>query len=144
MTERNEEYGKGSATYDAVGGLEGLTQLVKDFYQIMDESAEFSPIRKMHPDAISISEDKLLAFLSGWMGGEELYSKKYGSISIPGSHYHLDIGEEERDMWLGCMQVALDKQEGYPEDLKDYLMKQFAFPAELIRSVCQSRKDNKG
>lgn len=142
MTRTNEEYGEGSATYDAVGGMEGLTQLVIDFYEIMDESSEFSTIREMHPDDLLVTVDKLVSFLSGWMGGEELYSKKYGSISIPGSHYHLDIGEAERDMWLACMREALDKQDDYPVQLKDYLMKQFAFPAELIRSVSQSRQNS--
>lgn len=127
-------YGEGSETFDAVGGLEGLQKLVTNFYQIMHESPDYRAIRDMHPDNLDLSIDKLVSFLSGWMGGEALYLKKYGGGGMPKVHMHLEIGKAERDMWLACMNEALSKQD-YPESLVKYLNSQFVFPAERIHQV---------
>ena len=137
-----EKYGVGSATYEAVGGLVGLTNLVTDFYTIMDQSPAYKVIRDMHPADLRESIDKLVCFLSGWTGGEQLYAKKYKAIGIPRVHAHLSIDEAERDMWLACMHEALLKQE-YPYSLVKYLMRQLAIPAERVRIVSvASRKQN--
>ena len=127
-------YGEGSATYEAVGGLDGLTHLVTDFYTIMEQSPDYKLIRDMHPKDLEESIDKLACFLSGWTGGEQLYAKKYKAIGIPRVHAHLSIDETERDMWLACMHEALRKQ-NYTESLVGYLMKQLAIPAERVRVV---------
>jgi len=138
MIQTVHPYGDGSATYEAVGGLEGLEKLVTDFYKGMHESPDYKNIRDMHPKDLDLSIDKLVCFLSGWMGGEALYLKKYGGGGMPRVHMHLDIGEAERDNWLSCMHEALLKQD-YPEQLVSYLMTQFSFPAQRIYDVCQSR-----
>ncbi|MEH6456952.1 MAG: group II truncated hemoglobin [Cocleimonas sp.] len=131
MTEIIPKYGEGSATYDAVGGFIGLQKLVTEFYRLMHESPAYKAIRDMHPQDLALSVDKLASFLSGWMGGEALYLKKYGGGGMPKMHMHLTIGEAERDMWLACMHEALLKQD-YPKSLVIYLMTQLAFPAERI------------
>lgn len=127
-------YGEGSATYDAVGGLVGLQKLVTQFYNIMHESKDYHAIRDMHPKDLDLSIDKLVSFLSGWMGGDTLYMKKYGGGGMPQKHRHLNIGTAERDMWLSCMLEALQTQD-YPEALVEYLMIQLRFPAERIHQV---------
>jgi len=132
------EYGTGSASYDAAGGELGIRQLVRDFYAVMENNPAYTSIRSMHPKDLSISEDKLSCFLSGWLGGERLFAKKYGSISIPQVHAHLKIAAEERDMWLNCMQEALILQP-YSDDFKAYLLKQLWIPAERIRVVCEQQ-----
>lgn len=125
-------YGNGSSTYEAAGGLNGISQLVDDFYNIMDESESYTALRKMHGNDLELSKDKLTCFLSGWMGGEALYGEKYGSISIPQAHAFMKIGIEERDMWIACMKQALDRQ-NYPASLVQYLIEQLSIPAERIR-----------
>jgi len=132
------EYGEGSASYDAAGGLSGLQQLVKYFYDVMCRKPDYAVIRDMHPKDLTVSEDKLVCFLSGWLGGERLFAKKFGSISIPQVHAHLVIYEKERDMWLNCMQEALAKQP-YSDDFKVYLLTQLKVPAERIRMACERR-----
>ncbi len=127
-------YGEGDATYNAVGGEQGLKALVHTFYKIMDESPDYKKIRDMHPKDLTETTDKLFVFLTGWMGGKREYTKKYGPISIPGAHAHLAIDELERDMWLNCMTEALIQQ-GYAEDLIEYLIIQLGRPAERIREV---------
>lgn len=131
-------YGKGDATLQAVGGLTGLQSLVETFYHIMENTPQFRPLFDMHPSSIELTIDKLVSFLSGWMGGEKLFSKKYGPISLPQAHAHLIVTEKEKAMWLNCMAAALDEL-GYPEDLKAYLLPKLEFPAERIRQVSAAR-----
>ncbi len=142
MSEITPKYGEGSATYEAVGGFVGLQKLVTEFYHLMDESPDYKGIRDMHPKELDLSIDKLASFLSGWMGGEALYLKKYVGGGMPKMHMHLTIGEAERDMWLACMHEALIKQ-NYSDSLISYLMVQLAFPAERIHQVSNSIHQNK-
>ncbi len=128
------EFGEEAATYNAVGGDQGLQALVDEFYKIMDESPDYKKIRDMHPKDLTETIDKLLVFLTGWMGGKKDYADKYGSISIPGAHCHLAIDEAERDMWLDCMKEALINQ-NHDNGLIEYLIAQLGMPAERIRQV---------
>jgi len=129
-----EMFGEQDATYQALGGLDGLVKLVDEFYDAMETLPEAKRIRDMHKDDLTVSRDKLVCFLSGWTGGPRIYGDKYGSINIPMAHQHLTIDENDRNAWLLCMKAALDRC-GYPEELKDYLLEQLYFPAERIRQV---------
>jgi hemoglobin len=124
-------YGFEDTSFKAAGGVVGIQKLVKDFYHIMDSHAEASSIRKMHPDNLEISIDKLARFLSGWLGGPPLYNERYGSISIPAVHAHMVIGTHERDSWLDCMEQAIEMQP-YRSDFKKYLLTQLRVPAERV------------
>lgn len=127
-------YGQGDHSFQTAGGVEGIQALVEEFYHQMDIIPEAAHIRSLHPKDQSESIDKLARFLTGWMGGPSLYAEKYGSISIPGAHHHIDIGIAERDAWLLCMEKALHRQTDYPQDFRDYLLKQLSFPANLCRN----------
>jgi len=133
----NAKFGEGDASYQAVGGVDGLLKLVNVFYDVMEVLPEAKEIRDMHPRNLVVSRDKLFCFLSGWMGGPRLFAEKYGPIAIPRAHAHLVVNEAERDAWLACMKEALEKLD-YPEDFKDYLMIQLRVPAERIRLVAKS------
>ncbi len=126
-------YGQGDATFQAAGGAEGLKKLVNDFYDKMESMPRAKDILSMHPEDLTETRDKLYCFLSGWMGGPRLFGEKYGSISIPKAHQHLNIGVEERDAWMCCMRNAL-KNQPYPEALKSYLLDQLSKPAEACRT----------
>ncbi|WP_319380620.1 group II truncated hemoglobin [Thiomicrorhabdus sp.] len=139
MLKNHMEYGMGDATYQAVGGYEGLVKLVDDFYLAMETVPEAKHIRSMHRQDLSESRDKLTHFLSGWMNGPQIYMQKYGSINIPQVHAFLDVGDAERDAWLLCMQIALKKQ-AYPAALQEYLLEQLFKPAERIRQVSQEAR----
>ena len=132
------QYGEGDSTLQAVGGLTGLRHLVETFYRIMENTPEFRPLFDMHPGDLETTIDKLTSFLSGWMGGERLYSKKYGSLHLPQAHAHLIVTEKEKAMWLNCMAAALDELK-YSEELKGYLLPQLEFPAERIRQVSAAK-----
>ena len=54
-------------------GEEGIRMLVDAFYDHMDLDPEFAGIRKLHPEKLDGSRDKLYWFLCGWMGGPNHY-----------------------------------------------------------------------
>jgi len=128
-------YGKDDATYQAAGQRAGICALVGTFFDIMSSNPAYRRIYDMHPPNNEVSRDKLALFLCGWMGGPRFFVEKYGSVSIPGAHAHLDITEVERDMWLSCMREALVVQD-YSPALQVYLLEQLAFPAERVREAC--------
>ena len=133
-------YGKGDATFFAVGEETGVRALVKQFYTLMASQPRYQTIRSWHPENLAESEDKLALFLCSWMGGPRLYRAKYGSINIVQAHKHLSVTVEERDQWLSCMSEAL-VQLNYPDDLVDYLLLQLRHPAEQIRQNCAGQID---
>lgn len=127
-------YGLGDASFQAAGGVDGITQLVDDFYQFMDDLPEARTVREMHQSDLAIVKDKLARFLCSWLGGPRLYHERYGAISIPGVHKPFSIGVDERDAWLLCMRNAV-AQQPYEPDFADYLNAQFRIPAERIYQV---------
>jgi hemoglobin len=129
--EGERAYGEGDASFQAAGGIEGITQLVDDFYELMDSLPEAAAIRRMHPRDLTESRDKLARFLCGWLGGPARYNERYGRIRIPVAHEHLRIGPAERDAWLLCMEHAIARQP-YRPDFAAYLLAQLRIPAQRV------------
>ena len=98
-----------SEAYDLMGGEVILRRLVECFYDLMDEDPDYFGIRKLHPQDLSNSRQKLFMFLSGWTGGPSLYTEKYGEPKLRSRHLPFPIGIEERDQWLSCMNRAMEK-----------------------------------
>jgi hemoglobin len=96
--------------YQRLGGEAALRPLVDRFYDLMDELPEAYGIRRLHPQDLSGSRDKLFKFLSGWLGGPPLYVSEYGHPRLRARHLPFPIGASERDQWLTCMNQALDEQ----------------------------------
>ncbi|WP_342246531.1 group II truncated hemoglobin [Pseudomonas sp. OTU5201] len=134
-------FGTGDASYQAAGGIDGLRRLVDDFYRLMDELPEAADLRRLHPESLELSRDKLACFLSGWLGGPKLFSEKYGSISIPSFHAQWPIDESLSAAWLGCMERAIALQPFSPA-FADYLLAQLRVPAH--RAVQASRARHSG
>jgi hemoglobin len=95
--------------YERIGGPKTVRALVQRFYQIMDELPESYGIRKLHPEDLQSSEEKLYKFLSGWMGGPQLFIEQYGHPMLRQRHMPFPIGHSERDQWLLCMEKALEE-----------------------------------
>ena len=119
--------------YERIGGETAVRQLVKDFYQIMSDTPQTDLIRKLHPEDIQGSEDKLFMFLSGWLGGPQLYVEKFGHPRLRARHLPFSIGIEERDQWLYCMAQALKKQ-NLDKLFAEQLMGSFAQTADFMRN----------
>lgn len=93
--------------YERIGGEQKVRELVQRFYQLMDELPETHGIRKMHAADLASAENKLFMFLSGWMGGPQLFVEKFGHPRLRMRHLPFAIGESERDQWMVCMTQAL-------------------------------------
>jgi hemoglobin len=131
-------YGVGDASYQAAGGIDGLRRLVDDFYRIMDESPAAAELRRLHPESLEASRDKLTCFLSGWLGGPKLFAEKYGPVVIPAFHAQWPIGEALAEAWLDCMAQAVARQ-GYAPEFAAYLMQQLRVPAARIVQASRNR-----
>jgi hemoglobin len=119
--------------YERIGGADKVRAVVKSFYRIMDELPEAYGIRKLHPESLQGSEDKLFKFLSGWMGGPQLFVQEYGHPVLRRRHLPFPIGPGERDQWLMCMNMALEEVvEDKP--LRDELFASFAKVADHMRN----------
>lgn len=127
-------------SYQALGGLAGITRLVEQFYFLMDTLPEAQALRDMHPQDLRESREKLVAFLSGWMGGPNLYAERYGSLSLPVAHQHLPVDKDTEQQWLVCMRQALAVV-NCPEVLSEQLLERFARPAQSIRLQCEFKQN---
>lgn len=93
--------------YQRIGGAEKVRELVSRFYRLMDALPEAYGIRKMHAADLQGANDKLFKFLSGWMGGPQLFVAEYGHPMLRRRHLPFVIGDAERDQWMLCMNQAL-------------------------------------
>ena len=80
-----------------------IRAIVEAFYDVRDSDEKAKPIRQMHPEDLTSSREKLFMFLSGWTGGPQLYTERYGHPFLRRRHLPFKIGEEERDQWIYCM-----------------------------------------
>jgi len=119
--------------FERIGGAEQVRALVVRFYQLMDELPEAYGIRKLHAPDLQGATDKLYKFLTGWMGGPQLYVEQYGHHMLRARHLPFSIGNTERDQWLMCMNQALDE---VVEDaaLRQELSAAFAKVADHMRN----------
>ncbi len=119
--------------YVRIGGENAVRQLCKTFYQIMSDTPQTKLIRDIHPADIQSSEDKLFKFLSGWLGGPDLFVQEYGHPRLRARHLPFSIGVEERDQWLYCMAQAL-KTMNLEEIFAQQLMSSFVQTADFMRN----------
>ena len=122
-----------ATAFELVGGEEKLRALVDRFYDLMELEPEFAEIRAMHPAAMDGSRDKLFWFLSGWMGGPDLYIERFGHPRLRARHMPYAIAMNERDQWLRCMAWAM-QDVGIPEALQQRLMHSFYQTADWMRN----------
>ncbi len=119
--------------YELLGGATAVRALVDRFYDLMDTVPEYYGIRKLHPQDLAGSREKLYLFLSGWLGGPGLYVEKYGHPMLRARHLPFSIGIAERDAWLACMLQAMEDS-GAPDGLRMGLLNAFAGTADWMRN----------
>ncbi len=125
-----------STLYEQVGGATKLREMVERFYDLMELEVEFTGIRAMHPVPIDGSRDKLFWFLSGWMGGPDLYIEQFGHPRLRARHMSFSIGISERDQWLRCMAWAMQDVD-IDEDVQLHLMNSFFQTADWMRNKAE-------
>jgi hemoglobin len=116
-----------------IGGESRLHELVARFYDLMELEPEFAGIHAMHPKPNDSSREKLFMFLSGWLGGPDLFIERYGHPMLRARHLPFAIGSGERDQWLRCMAWAM-QDIGIDEALQLRLMQSFYNTADWMRN----------
>ena len=114
-------------------GEDGIRELTRVFYDLMDTLPEAAELRAMHAADLSPMKEKLAEYLIGWMGGPPLYADKYGTVCMTTPHEPYHIGPEERDQWLLCMDKAL-AQTGASEELVEMLKVPMFRVADAVRN----------
>lgn len=129
MTDETQQ----QTAYQLIGGETKLRELVDRFYDLMDLEEEFTGIRALHPTTLEGSRDKLFWFLSGWMGGPDLFVERFGHPRLRARHLPYAIASSERDQWLRCMAWAM-QDVGVPQTLQERLLESFYQTADWMRN----------
>lgn len=116
---------KSITPYELIGGEPAVKQLVHRFYELMDELPEAYAVRQLHPESLAGSEEMLFEYLSGWLGGPNLYIAKKGHPRLRMRHAPYAIAARERDEWMLCMTQALTEQVG-DKGFRQALLNQFS------------------
>ncbi|CBL44900.1 putative globin [gamma proteobacterium HdN1] len=119
--------------YELLGGEAGLRKLTHTFYDVMDRLPEAKEVRDMHDGNLDSIKERLFEYLSGWLGGPQLFRERHGSVCITSQHKKFSIGPAERDQWLMCMDVALDEV-GASAETKAMLKEPIYRLADFLRS----------
>lgn len=122
-----------STPYALLGGEAAVRGLVDRFYDLMDLEPAYAGIRTLHPQDLAGSRDKLFWFLSGWLGGPDLYQSRFGHPRLRARHLPYAIGIAERDQWMACMVQAMQEREIDPA-LAERLAQAFFGTADWMRN----------
>ncbi len=119
--------------YDLVGGEAGVLNLVKVFYDIVETNPVGHKLLLLHlrGNGLAHSRVEQFHFLSGFLGGPRLYVEKHGHSNVRTMHEHVEINAESKDIWLQCMDLAIDKV-GIGASTKSKLMRNFTAAAERL------------
>ena len=119
--------------YVLLGGETTIARLCDRFYELMAQVPQFATIRALHPADLRSSRDKLFMFLSGWLGGPDLYVQHIGHPMLRRRHMPFAIGEDERDQWVACMLLAMESI-GIEQPLREKLLTAFFSTADFMRN----------
>ncbi len=122
--------------YLRLGGEAGVRKLVDHFYDLMELEPRYADLRAMHPTHSEETRDKLFWFLSGWLGGPDLYSPRFGHPRLRMRHFPYAIGTKERDDWMACMAQTLNDVD-MDADLRRQLHEAFAGTADWMRNKAE-------
>jgi hemoglobin len=119
--------------YEMIGGEEGVRRFTRRFYQVMDSAPEAAACRAIHPETLTESEQKLFEFLSGWLGGPQLFVERRGAPMLRARHLQTPIGEEETRGWILCFRWALVDTVADPE-VRAAILPQIEMLAQHMRN----------
>ncbi len=134
MQENDDGQDDSSTIYEQLGGEAVLRKLTQRFYETMNTVEDFKELRAMHPKNIQSSEEKLFMFLSGWLGGPNLFMEKYGHPRLRARHMPFKIDKKARNQWMMCMVQAFDDVK-VGEPLRTELLHSLLNLADHMRNV---------
>ncbi|MFV0680062.1 group II truncated hemoglobin [Ottowia sp.] len=107
QSEADSETSIQATPYQQLGGEAVLRALIERFYDLMDLEPAYAAVRATHGPTLDSARQKLFWFLSGWLGGPDLYVQRFGHPRLRMRHLPFAIGAAERDQWVACMDQAM-------------------------------------
>ena len=104
-----------SNAYDRIGGEPVIRAIAHQFYAQMQHNEATQELLAIHRAPIEESEQKLFEFLSGWLGGPQLYQQKHGHPALRARHMPFKVDAAMRDQWLLCMKAAIEMEVTDPQ-----------------------------
>lgn len=122
-----------ASLYRLIGGEDGVRHLVETFYDLIETHPEGQAVNLLHLRGHGVAHSRVeqFNFLSGFLGGPNLYAEKYGHSNVREMHEHVEINAAAKDAWLVCMGMAIDAV-GLGSELKQRLMANFTVVAEML------------
>lgn len=119
-----------------LGGEPGVRALITRFYDIIEQDSIAKPLHLLHLQGAGVahSRDEQFNYLCGFFGGPQYYVMKHRHARLKEIHAHVPIGAELRDLWLLCMQRAVNDCNIAPE-LAAVVMQHFGKAAETSRNM---------
>ncbi|WP_163936253.1 group II truncated hemoglobin [Paraferrimonas sp. SM1919] len=110
VTLSSDQHQDKDSLYYLIGGDIVVKALCKQFYVQMRSNAEAKHLLDIHPQPMDRAEERLYMFLSGWLGGPQLYTDKFGHPMLRMRHMHFNVDAASVEQWLMCMSRALDME----------------------------------
>ncbi|MDY0013440.1 MAG: group II truncated hemoglobin [Rhodocyclaceae bacterium] len=121
-----------SSPYEQLGEA-GIARLVERIYHWMAILPEAQSAQRLHsPDTREV-QARLKAFLSGWLGGPDLFRPRYGEPCMRRRHMAFPIDSATRNAWMAAFRRALDETVTAPA-LHALLLAQFQAMADHLRN----------
>ncbi len=119
--------------YEKVGGEDGVRRLVNAFYDIVETDPEGAPLMALHNLGHGLAHARVaqFEFLSGFLGGPQLYVEHHGHSNVRKMHEHLQVRQLERDSWVRCMTKAMEAH-GMDAETHKMLLAHFTRIADVL------------
>ncbi len=95
------------ALLERIGGREVIERVVDGFYDQVEADEELRPL---FPEDLGPGREKQKWFLEQWLGGEPLYSQRFGHPRLRRRHFPFVITERSAGRWLRHMIQAFRDQ----------------------------------
>lgn len=117
-----------------LGGQVAVDALARAFYDHMERDSDVAGVRSLHPGDLTGSREKFRMFLTGWLGGPQLYAEAYGHPRLRMRHAPFAIDDERIGEWLVCMGRAMDDG-GIDGPIRSFLDERFTHVAHFLRNT---------
>ncbi len=124
-------FGPAQTPYAAIGGEDGVRGLVEAFYDRVERESPM--LLAMHGGELTKSRERLFEFLSGWLGGPQLFIERHGHPRLRMRHAHVRIDDAGVAEWMRCMRSAMDARE-IAGPLRAFLEERFAHTAGFMKN----------
>jgi hemoglobin len=104
--------------FDRVGGRDGVSRLIDAFYDRVEADPELRPL---FPPDMGPGREKQKWFFEQWLGGEPLYSQRFGHPRLRMRHFPIVIDERAAGRWLRHFGEALRACHIAAEDIEEIM-----------------------